>query len=447
MLGNPISDDLVYPFTDTEADQVAAQMGVPPRSPDGTGFGGTGTVFVLIDPVIEPEDVRVAAARYWWPALEQAKLALTVVGYDGTEIPVDPASDPFLADFIDIFHATRLVEDTSLPDIDLDDHLTEWDWIHKFRKKDEQEFGRIGLRANAGWSWQSTTESGERRLTMVALVRKTGMVVEYRISGGRRISTKDPFLRGVFVADVAANDALRRTEPPLHDRWKTDPDEDEARIEKICRAYEISNTIQHRINEDVKAFKAELEPPSDDSVDPVTLPILAKALSGPSGRTPPPPKKDRVEIIGQKHTRVEVPGKDQLMKVESTYTIGLQDSAKFSEADASVKFVYNTYEDDKVGSDSCVLDITAPTGFSSVPTPEREADLVDSDGRARVVMMPKWYEFHGKVRKGKTEEFTVVTHPFHKNWTLKPRIIYRAVDSAAAAQGTEVSNDANEDNG
>ena len=74
-LGAPVPQG-IYPIVDDEADRLAEQLGIPTRSLAGTGFAGTGTAFVLVDPVISPQDLQRAAERNWWPALEDDETQL-----------------------------------------------------------------------------------------------------------------------------------------------------------------------------------------------------------------------------------------------------------------------------------------------------------------------------------------------------------------------------------
>jgi hypothetical protein len=431
-LGVPVPQG-TYPIVDDEADRRAEQLGIPTRSLAGTGFAGTGTAFVLVDPVISPQDLQRAAERNWWPALEddETQLSLSVVNYDGEELDVYPASDPLLADFIDAFHAARNTESTTPPQIDREEN--EWEWTRKLKKLNGEELGRLGLKASNHWSWKSP----KSRLTLVALVRKTGMVVEYRRSGGPRISTQMPFLRGVFIADSAANSFLQLTEPSLHNKWKTEVDEGEAGRPEIVTAHQVAERIQNRIDSDVKQFREELKEPDDDSIDPVTLPIVARAFSGSRGRRPPKRKEVLRERRGQKHVREPVAGNDQMMRIRSEYEIGLQDTVEFETGLATVKFAYRIFEDDTVGTDCCELNINPPDGFAAEPTPIRKADLIGVDGFTKVVEMPRWYEYRGRVTKGQPVTFHVLTEPFLKDWILKPELTYKVVPETAENQAAD----------
>ena len=64
--GDQRNENETFPFEDAEADRVAQELGLEIRDPDNLG-----TTSLLIEPVITPEDLKLAVERNWWPALIQ----------------------------------------------------------------------------------------------------------------------------------------------------------------------------------------------------------------------------------------------------------------------------------------------------------------------------------------------------------------------------------------
>ena len=163
----------------------------------------------------------------------------------------------------------------------------------------------------------------------------------------------------------------------------------------------------------------------------MTLSIVSKAFTGGSGRKPPKRKKPLYEKRGQTHSREQVDGNEQMMRIRSEYEIELQDTVPFEKGLATVRFRYSIQQDDKVGPDCCELVIDAPDGFVAQETKTREADLVGTDGLTKVVKMPRWYEYRGPIAKGEAPAvFKILTKPFLADWILKPELQYTVVPEA-----------------
>src|SRR5262249_50894021 len=79
--GRPQEDGSIAPFENEDADRVADSLGIDLRSaPDPTQLG---TTFLIIDPLVEPDDLRVAIERNWWPAIIDERFTPLIHDYDG----------------------------------------------------------------------------------------------------------------------------------------------------------------------------------------------------------------------------------------------------------------------------------------------------------------------------------------------------------------------------
>ena len=58
----------VRPLENDDADAAARALGLPVRSSENPAE--IGTTFLIVDPVVAPDELRRAAKRHWWPAIE-----------------------------------------------------------------------------------------------------------------------------------------------------------------------------------------------------------------------------------------------------------------------------------------------------------------------------------------------------------------------------------------
>ena len=134
-----------------------------------------------------------------------------------------------------------------------------------------------------GWSYPEYSEgdTGVDHRSLIALIRKPRMVVEYYDAG--RMA---PYVRGTFVADDSINEALRMTEPKGHDAWQTTCAEGDIRDDYVALAAEVFPRIRGHVN----VFRRELKPrpkPADELRLPEFDRIMRAILKG-GGRGPAP---------------------------------------------------------------------------------------------------------------------------------------------------------------
>ena len=89
--GNVRDDGDVEPFENETADAVAESLGLEIRSPEE--LDNLGTTFLVLDPLVHPEELRVAIERNWWPARVDGRFSVLI--RDGEyEIPARPKANP-----------------------------------------------------------------------------------------------------------------------------------------------------------------------------------------------------------------------------------------------------------------------------------------------------------------------------------------------------------------
>ena len=342
----------VRPFENEAADRVAESFGLEVRTPEQPEL--LGTTFLLVEPTVAEHDLVAAIERSWWPALEEDVFDAVVEGFDGRLHP-RPRTDPVLRSFVQAYEWATIPQDND---------------ARTARRYDlgpvSRRLGSLGLVADPeGWSYPEQTGSQtEERIdhrSLVALVRKPRMVVEYLpVPQQRRMGP--PYVRGVFVADDGINDALCDTEPMGHDAWHTTTGDGAADGESA----EIARVVIANINQCVANFRASLKPPARppedirlDFFDSLMRRILSGAGSGRAG----PPAEIRPVSIELPHNAEQV-GADTL-RVVGRATVSLSEHFEGDDALASVKIYYRLL-DDETARDPVALRVEAPAGFTRV---------------------------------------------------------------------------------
>lgn len=333
----------VKPLEDADADAAASALGLRVRNAENPAE--IGTTFLIVDPLVDPDDLRRAAERHWWPALEDPSVdfSVRIIRASGDELMPRPKRDAVLESFRQAYdlavHPTQHVQDGT-----------------RVRRFQRPATGTLALTSDLdGWSYpESRADSLQHRdRTLVALVRDPRMVVEYLPVG--RESTR-PLLRGVFVADTAIDAALRRTEPKGHDCWQTSS-EDVSDVD-----LRVAVKVVERIKNAVGEFRRTLKPPPRP-VEEVSLPefdrVMRQLLTGP-GPIPPPPPGDRAFKISPTPL-LEAVGADSI-RVIGQAQFGLRDDVESHECQVEIRLRYAFDEDGSMGSD-VKLKITAPAAF------------------------------------------------------------------------------------
>lgn len=384
----------VVPFENERADAAAESLGIRLRNP--SNLNDLGTTFLIIDPLVDPEDLNRALGRNWWPAIEDRKFDATVVQFDSQGSQVGswtprPRKDPALLAFI------RGYELAVTPQ----DNLIENEFTRELAKLNlsggQCATGRLGLVADLqGWSYTTDVaddfdDAAVRHCSMVALIRGPRMVVEY-LEVGRGV----PYVRGAFVASHDIDDLLRQTEPKAHDAWQIKGLDESVEPDAPLAA----KAVIDRIKVGVRDFRKRLKPPPPRLGD-IRLTIFQdlsrKMLRGEGvGKSGPPASPPReitvgidqdLEVAPDNH-RIQMRGKIQFA-VSQVYT-GLVP------VEVEARIEYRFVEDGRIGTEHCPLLITAPAGFVQ----EREG------------------VFLGRLDKSPAT-FEVLSSPYSADWTAR----------------------------
>ena len=396
--GDAKGPDIVVPFQNDDADEIADGLGIAVRDPDSPEQ--LGTTFLLIDPTVRPPDLVKAIERSWWPALESgADFHAVVTTAEGRELCPRPRKDDVLATYLDAYEVA-----TAPPDNRRSDRKqVVLKSIGSFPRP-----GVLGLVADpAGWSYPEQTESAGNELiehrSLVALVRKPRMVVEYYEAGRTA-----PYVRGVFVADDGVDEALLATEPKGHDAWQTTAAESD---DIPPSATQCAKQIIARIKTAVSAFRQELKPDRhrhDDYVLPAFDRAMRRLLGG-SARPRPEPEPRPIAIHPDcKLTQVTADS----LRVSGSVSFSLTDHAPDDEADVTVSIRFVFVEDDRTGDDA-EIEVDAPAGFRPVGG---------------------FNGFVGRLERGVEARFRFETEPYRNDWTGEFRAHAELVKGANVEQ-------------
>lgn len=354
--------DFVVPFENEAADAVAASLGIDLRDPDE--LEDLGTTFLLVEPLVEPEDLNRAIARNWWPAIEDRKFDATIVQFDSDGSKVGnwtprPRRDQALLAFIRAYEIAVTPQDNAI----------EHEFARELAKLNvgggQLSTGRLGLVADLqGWSYttdipEENDETAVRHCSMVALVRGPRMVVEY-FEVGRGV----PYVRGAFVASDDIDDLLRQTEPKAHDAWRTQGLDES--VEPLAPV--AAKNVLDKIKDGVRDFRKRLKPPPPKPGD-VKLTVLQdlfrSLMKGDGKRTPPPPPAPPREISVGIDQDLEVAPDGERIRVRARVAFAVTERFKGAvPAQVEVRIEYRFVEDGRIGPEHCRLDIVAPDGFT-----------------------------------------------------------------------------------
>ena len=369
------------PFENEQADRIAERLGLRLRNPKNDE--DLGSSFLILQPTVSPEALETAITRSWWPALEDPTLRfqVTIRTPDGKARSPRPQQDsdlqPFVRAYREATSTAKLVG--KIPN------------FHSFEIGDSRLWGKLVLVTDPeGWSFPDPSSSSDESL--VALLRNTRMIVEYKTQGFR---DSTPIVRGVFVADDRISSLLRETEPFGHDAW--DPTGDDSR-----EAREIADGILKRIKDRVRRVRKDLAPPAPKP-ESVMLPefdrIMRRILGGEGRRQGPIAQKRFVRLF-EIDSRPEVVAPRRIRTVGSSqFALSENFPASRSGARIAVQVRFVVLEDGHAATaNSIPVTVTPPDGFRIA------ADI----GSHRLT---------GWLARGEQHRFTFRTDPYDQDWT------------------------------
>jgi hypothetical protein len=329
------------PLENEEADSFVAALGIDAMAVRSAGVSSQrGTSYLIVEPSFEPEELRSAIERNWWPLVTQHKVPISVIGYDGNELLIEPHQRKELVPFIDAFNVATGVGGAMSSDTAV--------------KVDNIEVGNLAVLADInenGFSYDSTIEGNT---SLVALIRND-MVIAYQPFPKKQLG-KQPFVRGAFNVDrlkhAEASDLLKMAEPHLHNVWRTRPDGATPKD-----AADLASAVITKIEKRVKDVRAENSKPQE--LKDLHFDVFADILSGKDSVTKRQPKpiveKPPRDFSIQGVTRAVLdcdPNDITHIRIESSALIKLSDSAlrRTLKVRARVRLAWKVLEDGEAGT-------------------------------------------------------------------------------------------------
>ena len=326
--GDPAWANNFMPLDNAQADEYANSLSLDAvQARDVSHAMQCGTSYIVIEPAFSPEELARSIESNWWPLLESEPGFISVHGFEGGAITIDPGSRKHLQPFIAAYRKGL----GSLPRLE-DTELFE-DFKLQYQGK-RIETGALSLTSDTGpggWSYDDFTGN----TNVVALIRSK-MVIAYQ-KFPRRQDGSQPFLRGSFVVDHTKNEiaakALRLTEPHLHNEWRTkgndvSPENLDFADHVLKKINSSVNVLRNRLKADPREREAELEE------------FTSVWRGGSRGKVKPPEPKP----IGSRYFNIQfvdsielLPGsKPDLVRVQATMRLKLQNKTHFMNAGKKV---------------------------------------------------------------------------------------------------------------
>lgn len=197
---------LTRPFEGATALDLAGQIGLTRE--EVSGVNALGTSFMMIDPVVGPEELSRALEESWWPALVDGLIAIDVIDAGGERFTPRPKARDDLRPFVEAWAWFSGSSRTK----------GEFQKLRKLQPKvvdgNPLGLGQIAIWANPETAFDVQSDDDDRA-SEIALVRQRRMVVRYH----PYYRGKPPFVQGILFTDSEIEDFVSKVEPKLHNYW------------------------------------------------------------------------------------------------------------------------------------------------------------------------------------------------------------------------------------
>lgn len=374
---------IVDPLEGGAAEVLAARLGFFPRP-----AGRRGTSILIVDSVVETNAIAQGVEDWWWPRLVANKLDVEIVDVNGNPQPPRPKKADRLRPFIEAFDIARGV-------------ATPRAGVQDFQRLNADRGVPMGT---CGFVVIPLDDAGspvvdEERKNTVALVRSPLMVVAYLPA-----SQSEPPTVGVYLApDAEEIDlALKKSEPPAHDRW--DPDSMNLRDE-TGDGKRIVASILNRSKSALKRFQSRAAPAAAPKERRLTL--LDRALGsyfrpqslGP--KTPPNARPSPLHLDFSKQPFAEATNTGQL-RIRSAFAVTLDEASEEESVLLRLRINCPVLEDDGEEGEDLTLKVNVQ-GVSYI--------VDDAD--------PYLYRF--ALSRGARARFRVETQEYNPAWSVRLR--------------------------
>jgi hypothetical protein len=340
----------VLPWENEVADRNASFLGFKTRSSEKREECGTS--MLIVDPDVDPESIRRAVERYWWPAISDGKLKVTVQHVDGREHTVAPSNDQILKIFEEAY--ISIAEDQP-------------EGPRLYRRSGAQVL-ELGKRSGDLALMPAITLGGDAadglQSSLVAHVRGLGMVVKYR-----SLAIGPVFVQGTFrsLPDDEIETLLSQSENKTHYDWLDNADIANPETKEKIRL--LVGNINNSVYQGVKEFSRRLTPDESDRPTTIPIPPIMKPLLSEEDEGPVIPPGERQFSINRQKPRKAAVGDDSIAVTGQVIIKRLDPKV----AQCEVTINYHLLEDDGRGA-TLRLSITPPQGFSR----STEAKLVNT---------------------------------------------------------------------
>lgn len=372
---------VVDPFEDKAADKLAAALGFEKRLP-----GDFGTTILIVDADVDLPNMVAGVEDWWWPRLIEHKLDVEVFNPDGGLMVPRPKMNEQLRPFIEAFDIARARAEPK----------SGAQKLNTLSRLGETGLGVCGLVV------VPLREDGQPvvrhdRCNTVALIRAPFMVVAYK-----SFSETAPLVVGAFMASDEVDLALKKSEPPAHDRW--DPDSTNLRDEQGT-GKEIVKAVLSRIKSGLKRFQGEAAPPAPAKQR--RLSLLERALGAyfkpqGSGPTPLPDAVSsplHLEFTKQPYAEATPEG---MLRLRSAFTVAMDPKSEDESVELRLLVKCPVMEDEGQEGDDLELKINVK-GVEAVFDAEE----------------PRLCRF--ELAKGAKAHFAIESEPYDAAWTVRLR--------------------------
>lgn len=295
--GTPVHPDssVAAPFEDEDASNIWAELeqafGAELKRPDNK----TGTDILILMDDLDLEKLKRAVEDYYFPALISNDLSVTFIDEQGSRDQPSVLARNDLDQFVKLYKTARSSDMVKEEQLQVD----------SFNKRNGLEVGRYAFQA------AEPDEAKSIRSNCVAIMRGTGMVINYEKVGGDQY---EPAV-GVYIAHNDIHEYLQTSENAAHSEWSE-------HSHRLHQKYpEDGRLIVSSVNSVIKRrfidFQKNLQPDVSISRSESGLlaTLLTGALSGTKGNAGPPKpfhnpvslsltKKDRNKNLSKWHLRI-----------------------------------------------------------------------------------------------------------------------------------------------
>jgi hypothetical protein len=335
---------VVDPLENREADTLAEELGFALRGPKQLG-----TSILIVDADVKTEAIVRGVEEWWWPRLVENKLDVLVQSANGDKHFPKPRKVGALRPFIEAFDIAKT---RTSPTNGTQKYAL-------FNKEGGVAMGACGFVVVPVDSNGVVTVSSDR-CNSVALIRGPLMVVSYH-----SVSQSSPIVVGAYVAPEVdeVEQALRKSEPPAHDRW--DPESTNLR-DADGGGRKVVEAVLSRIRSNLRRFQSEAAPPTPAKQRRLTQ--LERALGSyfkPQGVGAPAspdvaPSPLHLEFMQQPYAEA---ADENMLRLRSSFVIRLDESAEEGEVDLRLTVHCPVLEDDNEEGEDLRLVIT-PKGVA-----------------------------------------------------------------------------------